>query len=229
MRSMTLTTLVFGLLLFSFRPGLRAADQEDLRAKVAAMQKEAAVLAQQGKKDEAERLLQKIRELVQRAQASGQEQPPLQVERPVARLMRVLEDLRAKERQLRESKASEKDLAEVREMIARTEREIQSRRAGGPGAGEQHPEARGLEEVARRIHHLRAAAENLKAAGAHGLAGQLMEIAEVMERDLRAARERMTADQGRPAHLEEQVQALRKEVERLRAEVEELKKLIRKP
>jgi prefoldin subunit 5 len=184
------------------------------------MQKEAAVLAEQGKKEEAERLLAKLQELLQQARKRGQTEPGPRPERPIARLSQILEGLRAKERQLKEAKAPEKELVEVRDQIARTEHELQRLR-GRPGERQTH------EEAINRIRHLRVAAENLKAAGAHDLAVQLMRQAEEMERDVQAARERERPS--RPEGLIEQVQALRREVEQLRAQVEELKKQRKRP
>jgi hypothetical protein len=217
---MRVTTGILGILLISLSPNLRASEQDELRAKAAALQKEAAVLAEQGKKEEAERLVAKARGLLQQASKRGQAEPGPRPERPIARLSQVLEGLRDKERQLREAKVPEKELAEIREQIARTEHELQRLR-GGPGERNPH------EESINRIRHLRIAAENLKAAGAHDLAVQVMRQAEEMEREVHAARERERPDH--PEGLNEQVQALRREVERLRAEVEELKKQLRRP
>ena len=84
-----------------------------------------------------------------------------------------------------------------------------------------------LEETGRRIKHFRIAAENLHAAGADDLAKQLMEKAEIMEREAREAKMRMMEEAERhvgpemggiPAQIEE----LRREVGRLREEMKEL-------
>ncbi len=147
----------------------------------------------------------------------------------MAELILTREMLRAKEVGLvKEAETSQQELAQVREAMARTEQEIQKRLWGLVVAHERPSDLQNLEEVTRRIHHLQVAVENLMAAGAKEVAAQVMKQAEEMERDGRAARERMGGP-GRPAHLEEQVQDLRKEVERLRAEVEVLKRQVRKP
>ncbi len=89
-----------------------------------------------------------------------------------------------------------------------------------------------LEETGRRIKHFRIAAENLHAAGADDLARQLMEKAEIMERESREAKNRMMEEAERrrgpeggaiPAQLEE----VRQELRKLRAELDELRQRVK--
>lgn len=96
---------------------------------------------------------------------------------------------------------------------------------------EYRPQAEKLEAVARRIHHIRVAAENLKLAEAHDLAHQLMEKAEGMERELQEGKQRLAAEmKKRQANNEglEIVRDLRAENERLRSEINELRQKFEK-
>jgi hypothetical protein len=90
-----------------------------------------------------------------------------------------------------------------------------------------------LEVASRRIHHIRVAAENLKMAEMHDLARQLMEKAEVMEREVQEAKQRLAAEMHeahvhRAEELPDVVRELRAEIERLRADVKELRQKIEK-
>ena len=94
---------------------------------------------------------------------------------------------------------------------------------------EYRPQAERLEAVARRIHHIRVAAENLKLAEAHDLAHQLMEKAEGMERELREGKQRLAAEMQKLQGVKdgpEIVRDLRAENERLRSEINELRQKV---
>lgn len=94
---------------------------------------------------------------------------------------------------------------------------------------EYRPQAERLEAVARRIHHIRVAAENLKLAEAHDLAHQLMEKAEVMERELKDGKQRLAAEMQKRQDVKdgpEIVRDLRAENERLRSEIKELRQKV---
>jgi hypothetical protein len=96
---------------------------------------------------------------------------------------------------------------------------------------EYRPQAEKLEAIARRIHHIRVAAENLKLAEAHDLAHQLMEKAEGMERELQEGKQRLAAEmQKRQVNNDglEIVRDLRAENERLRSEINELRQKVEK-
>lgn len=87
------------------------------------------------------------------------------------------------------------------------------------------PQAEKLEMASQRIHHLRVAAEHLKLAEAHDLAHQLMEKAEVMEREVQEEKRRLLEEvhqQRRAPEGMDVVQDLRAEVAKLRAEIKEL-------
>lgn len=88
------------------------------------------------------------------------------------------------------------------------------------------PQSEKLEMATQRIHHLRVAAEHLKLAEAHDLAHQLMEKAELMEREIQDEKRRLLEEiqkQRRAPERMEVEQDLRAEVAKLRAEVKELR------
>lgn len=96
---------------------------------------------------------------------------------------------------------------------------------------EYRPQAERLEAVARRIHHIRVAAENLKLAEAHDFAHQLMEKAKVMERELQDGKQRLAAEMQKLQGVKdgpEIVRDLRAENERLRSEIKELRQKVEK-
>ncbi len=138
---------------------------------------------------------------------------------------------------MREVKAPKHELAEVREQISGTERQLKQIHAHHAEQGELLLEFRAQAEklgiAGRRIHHLRVAAENLKLAEAHDLAHQLMEKAEAMEREVHEAKRRLAAEM-HAAHERygeqgpDVVWELKEEIERLRAEVNELRQKVGK-
>ena len=94
---------------------------------------------------------------------------------------------------------------------------------------EYRPQAEKLEAVARRIHHIRVAAENLKLAEAHDFAHQLMEKAEVMERELQEGKQRLAAEMQKLQGVKDGPEIgrdLRAENERLRSEIKELRQKV---
>lgn len=237
MRSTTLAGMVLGILLVSGLGMLIASEADELRERAKAVRKEASVMAERGNKEQAERLEKESVELMQAAQklesrtkGRGEKADRTDIEKAMQNLHERLCDLHAQERKLKESKASEKELAEVHERIAQTERELHAIHKHHAGQAEQHPVLRGhaeqLEAASRRIHHLRTAAEHLKHAEAHELAHQVQEQANSMERDVQAAKARLLEEHHRATkgeHGPDALQELRAEVERLRAEVKELR------
>jgi hypothetical protein len=214
-----------------------ASEADELRDRAKAMQKESSVLADRGNMDEAKQLKQEAVKLLEAAEQlelkdKGFGQPGIEKKRARHPKQR-LEDLLAQERKLKETNASESDLAEVREQIARTERELDLLRAGRTEKPDLPPEFRPqieqLEAATRRIHHLRVAAENLKLAEAHDLARELVERAEAMERDVQGAKMQLAAQMHKRQggdQVPDVIRELRAEVERLRAEVNELRQQV---
>jgi hypothetical protein len=226
-------TLILGLLLGGVT-ALRASAQDDLRDKARAIQKEAAALAEQGRKDAAERLTKEAQELVREAERreaqAKQEAPRPEMEREVGHLKERLQDLLVKQKKLDEANAPERDRAEVREQIAGTERELNAVRerlaAGHQARPEFEAQVRMIEEAARRTHHIRVAAENLKAAGIHDLAMKLTEQAEKMEREIGEAKERLAREMDRPGGpdpRDAEIRELRQQNERLQAQIRDLR------
>ncbi len=242
MRRTALSGMIFGLLLFCFNGVLRASEADELREKALAIRKEASALAAKGDKKQAERLEKESVKLMEAAERmelktreGGEKKDRPDIDKEVHHLKERLNDLMARERKMKESQAPENELAEVREQIAGTERKLHTIYARQSGKPEFPPEFRAqaekLEAAARRIQHIRVAAENLKLAEAHDLAYELMEKAEVMERELQEGKQRLTAEmqklQGGHDELEI-VGDLRAEIERLRAEIKELQQQVEK-
>lgn len=229
-----LKLMLLGLLLLGAASTAQAFQAEELREKARGMQKEAAALAERGRGEEAERLNREATELIEEAerQESRARERGLrpEIEREIGLLKERLQDLLAKQRQLREKDAPEPERAEVREQIAGTERELTALRGRLEGGRHPRPEfdaqARKIEATARRIHHIRVAAENLKAAEVDDLAMQLMEKAEVMERELVEAKERLAREMDRRGvrdPRDAEIRELREQNERLRVEIRELR------
>ena len=237
MQRTSLSGMILGLLLFCGGV-LVASEADELRERAKAMRKEASDLAERGNKEQAERLEKESLNLLEAAErmelkAKGSTEPG--IDKEARHLKERLQDLLAKEKMLRDSNASEKKLAAVREQIAATERELHSIHAHHAGHGKLPPEfhahAEKLEAASRRIHHFRVAAENLKMAEAHDLARQLMEKAEAMEREVQEGKKRLAEEiqkiQGRE-HGPDVVRELKQEIERLQAEVKELRQKVEK-
>jgi len=244
----TLSGMIIGLLLFYCGGVLFASEADELRERAKALRKKASISAEQGHKKQAKRLERESGELLEaaermdlKASGRGEKGDRSGTDKEVHHLKDRLQDLRAKEQKMREANASEQELAEVREQINGTERELKQIHAHHAGHGEVPSEFRAqaekLEIAGRRIHHLRVAAENLKMAEMHDLAHKLMEQAEGMERDVQAAKERLAEEmhKGHERHEDhgpdvgpDVVRELKAEIERLRTEVKELSQKVEK-
>jgi DNA repair exonuclease SbcCD ATPase subunit len=234
--------MILGLLLFCCGSVLLASEADEFRERAKALRKKASISAEQGNKEQAERLERESAELLEAAErmelkAKGRGEKAVRpgIDKEVHHLKERLQDLRAKEQKMREANAPEQEVAEVREQIAGTERELQQIHAHHAGHGDLPPEFRAqaekIEVAGRRIHHLRVAAENLKMAEMHDLAHKLMEQAEAMERDVQEAKQRLAAEMHkgheRPGeHGPDVVRELKDEIHRLRAEVRELRQKV---
>jgi len=217
--------MIFGLLLFCYGGVLVASEADELRERARAMREKA--------EKESAKLLEAADRLESKSKGRAEDGERGDIEKKVRHLKERMQDLRAKEKKLREADAPEKALAEVREQIAGTEREFHMTREHHAGHGELPPEFRPhvemLETASRKIHHLRVAAENLKMAEAHDIAHKLMEQADSMERDVQEGKKRLAAEMQKAHggdHGPDVVRELRVEIERLRAEVKELRQKI---
>jgi hypothetical protein len=244
MRRTTLSGLFVGFVMLGAAGVLFASEADEFRQRAQALRKEAAAMGEQGKKDEAHRLKQEIKKLLHAAEERERQHKQQDqkhghdaADEALRGLGQQLGDLLAKERKMRETKASEGDLAEVRNQIAKTEQELKKVQSIRAEHGKQHPEhqafAEKLEAASRRVHHMRVAAENLKLADMPELSSQLSEKADATEREIHQAQQRMQAESRdahppRGDHAQEVVRELREEIERLRAEVKGLRQAIEK-
>jgi hypothetical protein len=214
-----------------------ASEADELRERANAMRKEAAVLAERGHKEEADRLERNALDLLEAADRQLAEResrghaPDLEAD--IHRLREQLEKLIVEERNLVEDRAPENALDEIRHRIADTEREVRKlhaehERRSAPREDRFEPDQmRALHDMGRRIEHFRIAAEHLREAGAPDLANELMEKAEVMENEARRVQERWEAEHRHaPESFQDQIGELRREMQRLRAEVGELRRQV---
>ncbi len=240
--------VALGLSCLVFSSVVQADDLEDLKRKIVAAKEEAAELRDLGKLEEAEATDREVDELTaeakriyserkpegnkgDRKKEAGQNHPELR------QLKERLHDLHAAMKKAEASDASEEERHGLREKITHTEREL----AQAVESMEQHPrqefppqfreQAEKLEMAARRVHHIRAAAENLKAAEMHDLAHELMEKAEAMQHEIHAARTELAEQmRGAQKHHEpehgEEFRELKGENERLRQELNELRNAV---
>lgn len=235
--------VIFALLLVSSGGTLFASEVDELRERAKAMQTKAALLAEQGNKDQAQRIQDEAAKLLELAKQletnpSGMQEKgfALSIDKEAFQLKDRLQDLLNKERIMRDEHASESELMNVRGEIADIERalkKIQDQHAekGGHRSEFRAQVVEKLERVGRRLHHLRVAAEHLKFAEEHDLAHKLMTKAQDIERDLHAAKKRLAAEmqpelEQRNADRPELVTQLKEENERLRAELRELKQSV---
>jgi chromosome segregation ATPase len=212
---------------------LRASQPDELRDKARAFQKAAAALAEIGRTQAAEQLEREAQAIIREAERQeGQvrrETPRPEIEREIGHLKERLQDLRFKQQNQVEAKASEQDQAVVREQISATERELtalKQRLAGRQPRPEFEAQARKIEEAARRLRHIRVAAENLKAAGIHEVAMKLTEQADKMEREIGEVKERLAREKdhlGSADPRDAEIRELRNQNERLQTEIRELR------
>jgi outer membrane murein-binding lipoprotein Lpp len=219
-----------------------ASDIDELRQKAKAMREEAMQLAKAGNERESESLLKESQLLMEKAEHISQankgekkrKDNPAQEEH-VRHLKEHLNELLSRQKRLKQDGAPEPEQQEIRAMIEAKENELRMVRAHQNAKPDIppafHPQAEKLEIMARRMHHIRVAAENLKLAEAHDMAHQLMEKAEIMERELHEGKQRLAAEINNSHHKQESldiVRDLRAELEQLRREVKELRQQVEK-
>ena len=232
MRFATLAGLVFSTVVLACTGFVHGDETEELKARARAVKSEAAQLLENGHKEEAEKLFRESKELMARAmELSGKKGPEHGSENPdIAHLKERLQDLREAREKAEAKKAPEQEIGELREQISGTERKLGElmKRHQKPEIPPQHRErAEKLEQISRRIRHVRMAAENLKAAEMHDMAHELMNRAEMMEKELHAAKEEFAHSMKmHEAEKGEEIQKLRNENEHLRTELNELRKAV---
>ncbi len=228
-----------------------SSEADELRAKAKAVQHEAEVLAKEGRKEEAEKLFRHAKELIIAA-SKHDEKAPKKGDSGIDELHQQLKAIAEKEEFAEKSKNKEA-LAELRKLREAIERELAEHREHhekkiGPKHAKKVPSESqdGLDDVLRRIKHIRIAAENLQAAGLHDLAEELAKRAEAMERELPQHHEVKAKTPGTPqksVRIElpmkridlkinsdpnsSPINELREELQRLRGELKELREEIK--
>lgn len=239
MKFTAFTKVIFALLLLSSGGTLFASEVDELRERAKAMRTKAALLAEQGNKDQAQRIHEEAAKLMEMAErletnSSGKREKEfgLSIDKEAFQLKDRLQDLIHKERIMRHEDAPDSELAKVRGAIAEIEQAINKIQAQHAERVEHRHEFRAkiekLERAGQRLHHLRVASEHLKLAEEHDLAHKLMTKAEEIERDVHAAKKRLAAEmhvdsERHDADRPDIVARLKEENERLRAELQELK------
>lgn len=223
--------MILGLLICHFGETLTVLKADENLERMQAAAKKATDKLEKVK-EELARILESAerRELMARELEQRPEPPSAAREKEKGRLKERLEALRSRFEELRGANGSENERVEIREQISKIERELRVSALTGPSRqrpvpAELRPQVEKLEKVNQRIRHIRVAAENLKQAELHDLAHELMEKAEMMERDLQAARQNLAEEfrKSQPRDPEtDQVRELKGEIERLRARVKEL-------
>lgn len=241
-----LKTAVFGLTFLVSGVLVTADEVHQLREKANAVRKEAAALSEKGQKEEAEKLERASRELLEKAEGlesgrhdadpKSKDREPRHIE-DTHRLKEWLADLVAAQQKSKES-GTDQEFNEIGEQIARVKKML-AHVAAQKGDAIKHKEVpeqfqeqvEKLELAARRMQHVRTAAENLKAAEMHDLAQELMQRAAGMEKEIHAARAELSEQMqaGRKEHGHEPKSdsgELRAENEKLRAELNELRGVV---
>ena len=239
MKFTAFTKVIFAILLVSSGGTLFASEIDELRGRAKAMRTKAALLAEQGSKDQAQIIAEEAAKLLEIAEqmeknSGGKREKEFarSIDKEAFQLKDRLQDLLFKERAMRNEHASDSELARVRGEIANIERALHKIQTQHVEASGHRPEFRAqiekLERVGQRMNHLRVAAEHLKLAEEHDLAHKLMSKAEDIERDVHAAKTRLAAEMQESSERHDSdrpdiVAKLKEENERLRAELRELK------
>jgi hypothetical protein len=222
MRSFNASVAVFGLLLF-FCGLLPAAETAEHRERITALRKQASEMAAQGKIAEAVKLLEAAAEPYDEAQG----EPGIEKERGQGR--ERLQQLLARQQELRDAAAAEAELTLVGQQIARAQRELQVLGALSVAKSDSssplHARAVDFDAGIRRIHHLVLAAQNLQLAQERELANQTLGRATAVQQSLQAELRQLAEQMQRSSgeHGDDVVRALLAEIERLQAELSELR------
>ena len=159
MKFTAFSKVILGLLLVSRGGILFASDIDELRERAKAMQTKAALLAEQGNKEEAheiEKESTKLLEMAERLEAKSNGRPEKEVgfgiDKETTNLKDRLQDLLNNERTMREEQAAESDLLKVRVEIADIERDVHAaklRLSAETHADSKHNEAGDPDLVAK--------------------------------------------------------------------------------
>ena len=239
MQRRSFSVAIAGLMLLVCGQRLIAGEADELMERAKAIRKKAAAMTEQAK-DASAKMLEAAERLEHQAKGGGESGEFSGLEMKSRRLKERLQDLMAKERQLREANAPDQQIADLHAEISEIEQNLRAIQTNHPDQAnhlehkgiprEFRQQAEKIEIASRRIHRIRVAAENLKQAEIHDVARQLTETAESMEKEVRRAKERLAKEiqneKGRQnEHGPDAVQELRNENERL---IEMIKELTRK-
>ena len=241
MRSTILMMSALGLaLLVSGRPA-SADEAEDLQRMAFLLQKEASELFEKGRAEEAhslenesEGLLIKVRQLQspkqeKSAASDGDRGKKSAASEPESQYWKkCLQVLHAAREQAEAGNATEQELDEIREQIRQTESKLAHLSESSHPRQKIPPQFRAqaekLESAARRLQHVKVAAENLKAAEMHEMAYELMKQAEAMQHEMQAAKmelaKLMQNSEGKDQGPKGELLELRTENEQLRKETD---------
>lgn len=238
----------FGLSLLACASVVNADDLRELKERIVAAKQEAAELRERGEVEAAEAAEREIEELTMHAKRVFKEQQSQgdnakkskegdQARPEVNKLRKRLHELFVAMKDAERREGNDDERHELGEQIRRTERELEeiaervtleSRKDIPPHLRERTEH---IEMIARRMQHVRVAAENLKAAEMHDMAHELMERAEEMEREIHHAKAELAheMESGKEQHEpgdRGEIQELRAENQRLRDEMNELREAI---
>ncbi len=139
MQRTTRSGMILGLLVFCCGGVLFASEVDELRERAKAIRKKASISAEQGKPDQAERLERESAELLEAAERMELKAKGLVKRATVPASTRKCIPSKSgcktsvpKSKKMREANAPEQEVAEVREQIAGTERELQQIHARHP-------------------------------------------------------------------------------------------------
>lgn len=199
-----------------------ATDRDQLRRQLQAISQQVQQLEKEGKHDEAERLKREARELYtkmspHRPEAGPPGSNPSNPERE--KLRQHWLSLKQKVEQL--EKEGKRDEAErLKREMQEMQAKLYPHGAEAGAAASRRPQASG--ETEAKLQHLRAAAENLRAAG---FGEQADNIAKMMQRLQGEARE---GGRPRPESPPREIMELRSEVQQMRREMQELREQLKR-
>lgn len=215
-----------------------AADEQREREEQAnLLRAKATELAKQGFEAESENLLKESRKLLEKQEFPERKLDEAQKRREngsdAQHLNERLEDLRSALKTAEAGSVPERERDELRAQLVQTERKLMEvlKRGEHRGFPEKfRAQVEKLEHANRRVRHIRVAAENLKAAEMHDMAHDLMQKAEVLEREIHAAREglerEMAGGEERGHELGGEIRELRSENQKLKEELQGLRQAV---
>jgi len=251
MRRIPIPALVASLAMFGVLRTTNAFDDDDAKSR-SEQQRQTAVQAERAAREDVRRAERREAESRDAERGRRRTDADRGADDELRAVKETLEALQARADELRRKLGPDHPDAQatrVQIQMVRNKLETMAARRRGAADRERSPSPSGmerLEAVARRIAHLRQAAEHLKQAEAPELAADLMKKAEAMEHKLREAKERMAEEAAERERQEssprkapeaesrgrersggaDPMRKLMAEIESLRAEVRELRQAV---